>query len=371
MKIYFDKEGSVAGLEKALAAAIKEGAGGLVVLACAENGFTPAALDPLLRAAAVPLIGGLFPAVMHAGATFAKGSVVLGFDKLTAGTITGLSSKGTDIAARLEELAAKADGARTMAVFVDPFTPRMPQFIAGLFDVFGLTINYIGGGAGALDGAHRPALICNQGMLTDAAVLGMVDTPSGVGVAHGWVPVGEPMQATSARGNLLKAIDFRPAFDVYAEAVAKAAGLRVTMDNFMEVSRAHPFGIARINGEMIVRDLLAAAPDGSFACAGSIPEDSFISIMNGDEASLLEAAGAAGRMALKALGGRAPGSLLLMDCISRRLFLGAAFAKETAVMAPAATPSAGACTIGEIANSGTEYLEFYNKTAVVAAMGDK
>jgi hypothetical protein len=76
-------------------------------------------------------------------------------------------------------------------------------------------------------------------------------------------------------------------------------------------------------------------------------------------------------MALKALGGRAPGSLLLMDCISRRLFLGAAFAKETAVMAPAATPSAGACTIGEIANSGTEYLEFYNKTAVVAAMGDK
>ncbi|EQD46615.1 hypothetical protein B1A_14553 [mine drainage metagenome] len=53
-----------------------------------------------------------------------------------------------------------------------------------------------------------------------------------------------------------------------------------------------------------------------------------------------------------------------MDCISRALFLEQDFRQELAVIHSPA-PMLGALTIGEIANSGQDYLEFYNKTAVV------
>ena len=179
------------------------------------------------------------------------------------------------------------------------------------------------------------------------------------------------MQATGTDGNVLKMIDFKPAFDVYSALVTRNAGITFGKDEFLKISRAHPFGIARINSEMIVRDMLKLNPDGSFICAGEIPQDSYISIMTGSEKTLLDAAESAARMATAALPGGTPGSFLLMDCISRLMFLEDAFKEELVRMVPPGCPSAGACTIGEIANSGADFLEFYNKTAVVAAMEKK
>ena len=121
--------------------------------------------------------------------------------------------------------------------------------------------------------------------------------------------------------------------------------------------------------EMIVRDPLMVTADGSLVCAGEIPQDSYICIMTGTEEDLLDAAESASRMAVAALPGGKPAKFLLMDCISRLMFLEGSFKEELARMVPAGCRSAGACTIGEIANCGGDFLEFYNKTAVVAAMG--
>jgi len=61
---------------------------------------------------------------------------------------------------------------------------------------------------------------------------------------------------------------------------------------------------------------------------------------------------------------------LVFDCISRALFLQDHFAQELAAVAQGQSPLFGALTIGEIANSGRSYLEFFNKTTVVARLGE-
>lgn len=44
------------------------------------------------------------------------------------------------------------------------------------------------------------------------------------------------------------------------------------------------------------------------------------------------------------------------------------FHRELDVVSSDGLPLVGALTLGEIANTGTEFLEFYNKTAVVGLM---
>jgi len=56
---------------------------------------------------------------------------------------------------------------------------------------------------------------------------------------------------------------------------------------------------------------------------------------------------------------------LFIDCISRVLFLDDSFPLELQAVHERQLPLIGALTIGEIANSGKDYLDFYNKTAVV------
>ena len=84
---------------------------------------------------------------------------------------------------------------------------------------------------------------------------------------------------------------------------------------------------------------------------------------------MIEAAGNARRFALKCFPADLEAGLhVIMDCISRVLFLGAGFAEELEAVAQDNLPLVGACTIGEIANCGTELLEYFNKTAVVAVL---
>ena len=59
-----------------------------------------------------------------------------------------------------------------------------------------------------------------------------------------------------------------------------------------------------------------------------------------------------------------------IDCISRVLFMEDNFKKELEAVSDGVF-TFGALTIGEIASMGDAYLEFYNKTAVVAVLGDR
>jgi hypothetical protein len=371
MVILFDPVGSPENLEQVIASASSfPGVSGLMILACDANGYTPGTIDPILGRAPVAVFGGVFPAIIYGKELIERGSLVIGLPGvLQTRFVGGLSDSAIDYEACLELESHGPRSAHTAIVFVDGFAKRISAFVDSLFNVFGLQMNYVGGGAGSLSMESKPCLVTNQGMLADGALLALLELGSGVGVSHGWTPLSGPYRVTSSHLNTIRTLEWRPALDVYRQIVEQHSG--TTFDNcgFFTLSRSYPFGISRLESECIVRDILRADNDRGLVCIGEVPQGAFVYILKGDKVSLTRAAGNAFDMALNAFPADCEAGLhLFMVCISRVLFLGDGFTEELEVVRQKNMPLVGACTVGEIANCGTEFLEYYNKTAVVAVL---
>lgn len=371
-RIQCDEEGSVRGLESILANAARyaDSGHGLLILACEENGFSPDTVDPLLCSAPLPVFGGTFPKIIMGRTVLTRGTVAVALPLMSRSYfIPGLSSEEARFDELLEETCTEEPSGGTMMVFVDGSSLRITPFIEALFDMFGLDLNYVGGGAGSLCEERRPCLITNEGMRSDGAVLALTSCASGVGVCHGWKELSGPYQVTESCHNAIKSLDWRPALDVYIEAISSHCAYCYKEQGFYFVAKAYPFGISRLGAEQIVRDPIWVGEDHSLLCAGETPEASFVHILNGDAESLIEAADTATRRAQAARGPAGANDIcLFIDCISRPLFLERRFHEELDAVYREGLPLVGACTIGEIANSGEDFLEFYNKTAVVAVI---
>ena len=316
----------------------------LLVLSCADNPISPDQWNRLIEEQTLPIHGGLFPGLIDDGRVLRAGHLVIGLPWTPVPLTIPLSGDASaNSEAILEHNMEAMEPVRSMLVFVDGLCSGLTPLIDALFNVYGLELNYFGGGAGSL----------------------CFEQPVEVGVRHGWTTLAGPFRVTEVDGTTIHSLDWRPAFDVYAEILRRFAGKDITRENFFEYAKAHPFGIKKFDAEVVVRDPIAPGNNGSLACVGEIPRNALVDILQGDADSLTEAAGQATR---DSLARERPEAMFCFDCISRVLFLEEDFDRELRTVARPPVPLAGALTIGEIANSGHDYLEFYNKTCVVASL---
>ena len=368
MRIEFERQGTPAALGRLLTALDADpNVGGILVLACDENSFTPESINALLRGVHKPLFGGIFPQIVHGQEHLTQGIIAAGFPaRPKIATIDHVSNLEQDFDTVLMQAFPEvaSDRAQCLFVFVDGFASRIGALIDALFNTFGLEINYLGGGCGSLSLLPKSCIISNRGLVQDGAVLALLDLPSGVGVAHGWQPVSAAYKVTESSGNIIHSLDWKPAYQVYREIVEAHSGQRFTADNFFSIAKAYPFGIAKLGTEMVVRDPLMTQGN-ALVCVGEVLQGSFVRVLHGNQDSLLAAAAHAHTMARTALGSHPAQAELFIDCISRVLFLENRFTLELQAVQDGQLPLFGALTLGEIANSGKDYLDFYNKTAVV------
>ncbi|NLH49496.1 MAG: histidine kinase [Myxococcales bacterium] len=372
MRIELDASGSVEGLGQLIqTVAADPRTQGLLILAGDDNQFTPEQVDPLLLQTTLPLFGGVFPGIIYGRNKLMRGTIVAGLPKPPkVHVIAGLSDMDTNYDDLIDERIREIDKTRTMFVFVDGLARRISALIDGLFNVFGLEFNYLGGGAGSLSLKQKPCLFTNRGLLADCAVLALSELESGIGVAHGWRAIGGPFSVTESDRNIIRSLDWRPAFDIYKDLVEKSARVKITDVNFFDIAKYHPFGISKIGTERVIRDPLRKLEDGSLVCVGEVPPQALVDVMTGDVNSLVDAAGMALNLSLDSYRGpeAAERTVLFIDCISRVLCMQNEFEQELEAVHLRDTPMIGALTIGEIANSGKDYLEFYNKTAVIGVL---
>ncbi len=344
-----------------------KGVNGILIFSCDANNFDKTEVDKILKNTSKPILGGVFPAIIYGNKKLNKGTIIVGLEnKPYINIIKNISNSSTDFESQLLLYQKKLIKIKTMFVFVDGLANRINDFVHSIFINYGLEYNYIGGGAGSLSFVQKPCIYTNQGLLEDCAVIAGVASKIGIGVAHGWSEIGGPYKVTKSDKNVIYELDYKPAFEVYKTVVDKCSDNKICKENFFEIAKAFPFGINMIGSEKIVRDPFAVNNDNSLVCVGEVPQESYIYVLNGNVKSLLNAAKTALDMGKQYFSENNNHKYsLFIDCISRVLFLGNEFQNELDIVNQKDIPLFGALTIGEIANSKKDYLEFYNKTAVV------
>jgi len=284
---------------------------------------------------------------------------------------TGLqvqAAVGREVSSRRREAGAEAAGSmagltsphQVCMILCDGLVGEQHEVVRGAYGVLGAAVPLVGGCAGDdLVYARTNQFIGDRGgveILTDAAVgVGIGSTEElGIGIAHGWRKVGDPMVVTRSSGGRLFELDGGPALDAYLSRIGADRDLLSDVKTFRSTAFGSPLGMSRRTGEdiRVVHD--ADLADGSLVCLADVPQGALAWIMEADHDSMIEAGAASCAQAVHNLGGTPPAGLLVFDCGARKVMLGPDGVKQEVVAMAAvagAAPMAGFYTYGEIART--------------------
>ncbi len=284
------------------------------------------------------------------------------------------------------EVKAKADKSlRAFIMLPDVLTGNGADIVRGVLDVMGPHFPVVGGAAGD-DFLFEKTYQYRDDEVTSGAVGGVGLAGKftiGIGVRHGWVPIGLPMKVTKAKGAVLYELDGKPAVSIYEDYFGQRAE-ELRKEALARLAITYPLGlkIPEYEEEYLIRDPITVGADGSITCAAEIPEGSEVRLMIGSKEKAIEAAQDAARHLMKEfeIDKTEPKFVLMFNCIAReKLFAQNANDEIHAVMQIIGpdVPLLGFYTYGEQAPLGGEVRDpekcdprFYNETVVMFAIGE-
>jgi hypothetical protein len=258
----------------------------------------------------------------------------------------------------------------SFTLIIDGLSSHITPFLESIFNTLPSNSQIIGGGAGKLTLEQEPVIFSNEGIFEDAALLIASTSELTVGVENSWEYLEGPFIVSSSNKNILKSLDFENSFEVYKRIVEKDSGKVFTKDNFFELSKSYPLGIIKHDNEIIVRDPIAKDENGYMILVGDLEQNSTINILKGNKQSLINSSKNTILKIKEKKKLNEISNIIVFDCISRSIFLDNDFNLELKSLKNNIEDKKlfGALTLGEIANNGNEYINFYNKTCVVGAL---
>jgi hypothetical protein len=352
----------------------------LVLFASSELDLQALVAQAADEAAGAELIGCSTAGEIATSGPGDAGVVVIAFGgegfTISTTAVTGIAEDprrvGAQAAACLGDVADAPH--RILLLLTDGLAGDQQEIVRGAYSVAGAGVPLVGGCAG--DDLHMTATHQFHGrrVLDNAVVAAAIgsDAPLGIGVRHGWRPVGEGMLVTASQAGRVLELDDQPALDVYCEMLDVPEEARDDPEAFTRFALTHPVGMSRRASEEQVR-LIAGADfeQRSLLTLAEVPQGAVVWLMEGDDESVLEATDAACVDALAGLDGADPRGMVVFDCIARRNVLGdAGIGREIERVARHAgeAPVAGFYTYGEIART-QGVSGFHNQTLVVLAVG--
>jgi hypothetical protein len=120
----------------------------------------------------------------------------------------------------------------------------------------------------------------------------------GLGIRHGWKPLGKPHLISASKDNTVYSIDDKPAAELYQEYLGY--NLARLKRELKFISAFYPLGItAQGQQECLLRSIEGIENDGSLLLRGNIPKGSAVRLMIGTKETCLDAAKRAAEQAKK------------------------------------------------------------------------
>src|SRR3989338_9853343 len=257
------------------------------------------------------------------------------------------------------------------------------DIVRGVLDSLGAHFPVVGGASGDDFAFKKTYQYVNDKVYSGSVVgLGLVgDFKIGIGVKHGWIPIGEPIKVTKSAGAVIHEINGAPAVKIYEDYFGAEEAKVLHTEALAKLAITYPLGM-KVAGsdELLIRDPITVDEKGSITCAAEIPEGSEIRLMIGSREEAVKVAKNAAENAVAQLEGSAPKAVIIFNCIARNKLFGDKSGEEIAAIQEAVgkqVPLIGFYTYGEQAPLGGEVKNiekcnsaFHNETVVICVLAD-
>ncbi|MBI4156053.1 MAG: FIST C-terminal domain-containing protein [Candidatus Zambryskibacteria bacterium] len=272
---------------------------------------------------------------------------------------------------------------KTFMMFPDVLAGNGADIVRGVLDSLGEHFPVVGGASGDDFAFKKTYQYVNDKVYSGAVVgLGLVGNfKMGIGVKHGWIPVGEPATVTKSAGSVIHEINGKPAIRIYEDYFGEEEAKVLRTETLAKLAITYPLGMKVVGSdELLIRDPITVDEHGSITCAAEIPEGSEIRLMVGSRNEAIQVARTAAKSALEQLGGSAPKAIIIFNCIARQKLFGDKSGDEIKAIQEIIGPQVpliGFYTYGEQAPLGGEVKNiercnsaFHNETVVICALAD-
>lgn len=275
------------------------------------------------------------------------------------------------------------EGLKTFMLFPDILAGNGAEIVRGVQDSLGEHFPAVGGAAGD-DFKFEKTYQYFGGTAHSGSVVGLGiggEIAFGIGVKHGWIPVGMPHTVTKSEGSILHELDGKPAINLYEDYFGEEAARKLRSETLARLAITYPLGM-RVEGsdEMLIRDPITVDEHGSITCAAEIPVGSEIQLMVGSRDEAIAVAKDAARNAIGQLDGAQPKAVVIFNCIARNRLFGEHSGEEIAAIQEVIgkdVPLIGFYTYGEQAPLGGEVRNieqcktaFHNETVVICVLAE-
>lgn len=292
-------------------------------------------------------------------------------NKKRAATARGTGSLGTG-PLRQETSSAPQKNDQKILFFADGFNGDAEQMCLALtgapFSIFGglSSGNPHTGITSQIAGAQA-----GSGSLAAAIIEGNLKI--GVGSDHGWRPVGSQFRVTRSRGFWIRALDGRPASEVYSQLFGyPARDWGFPPLNYLV--RLYPLGIEQ-GQDLLIRSPLRVEADGSFRMNAPVRDGVDAYLLTGSPSTCIEAAQRAAQKANIALDGVKPALILVLVDIAWQILLKAEAGAEIAAVQDVFgkdIPIIGGYTLGQVTpGKNGSPPDFLNQHITVIAFGEE
>jgi hypothetical protein len=283
-----------------------------------------------------------------------------------------------------EAVKAQSSGTlRAFMMFPDVLAGNGADAVRGILDSLGEHFPVVGGAPGDDFEFKKTYQYLNDKVYSGAVVgLGLEGNfKIGIGVKHGWIPVGIPLIVTRSEGSVLHELDGKPAIKIYEDYFGEEEAKNLRTGTLAKLALSYPLGM-KVEGadELTLRAPFSVDEHGSITCAAEVPMGAEMQLMIGSQEEAFKVAKVAAQNAMSQLDGVQPKAVIIFNCIARSKLFGDRAGEEISAIQEAVgaqTPLIGFYTYSEQAPLGGEVKNLekcnpisHNETVVICILAE-